>query len=294
MTVYASNPTIDAMTNAASDAGFVYTDEDFQFLRRFAYDHCGISISEAKRQMIYNRLIRRLRQLRLTHFEDYRARLEDESCDELSHFLNAITTNVTSFFREKHHFHHMTQSTLPRLLKARSGSKRLRVWSAGCSTGEEPYTIAMTLRESVPSDWDVRIPATDLDSNVLAQGSSGVYPIERVKSLENARLKKWFQRGTGPREGMVRAVTELRRMIHFHQLNLLKPWPMKGSFDLIFCHNVLIYFDKPTQKGIIERYYELLADDGELFVGHSESLFKVTDVFDLLGNTIYRKRVSCH
>jgi chemotaxis protein methyltransferase CheR len=278
--------------DSVNEAGFVYTEQDFQFLSRFAYEHCGISISESKRQMIYNRLIRRLRELGISRFADYKKLLLDDSADELGQFLNAITTNVTSFFREGHHFQHLADSTLPRLMRARAQQKKLRIWSAGCSTGEEPYTLAITLRENQPdTSWDTRILATDLDSNVLAKGRSGIYPADRVKTIENKMLRRWFQRGSGPNQGKVRVSSALREMVHFQQLNLLQAWPMKGPFDIIFCRNVLIYFDKPTQKTILERYYDLLADDGELFVGHSESLLKVTDRFRLLGKTVYRKQL---
>jgi len=168
--------------------------------------------------------------------------------------------------------------------------RRLRCWSAGCSTGEEPYSIAMVLRETLPEQgWDTRILATDLDSDVVAKAQRGVYAQERVNGISPERLRRWFLRGKGNNDGMVQVRPPLRELIAFRQLNLMHEWPISGPLDFIFCRNVVIYFDKPTQKVLFDRYAELLPVGGHLFIGHSESLFKVSDRFKLIGKTIYRK-----
>lgn len=268
---------------------YTLSDREFNCIRGLVRDHSGISLSDAKRQLVYSRLAKRLRNLSLDSFGEYCEMLKSGHEDEIINFTNAITTNLTSFFRENHHFEYLTSTVLPELMKARAASRRIRIWSAGCSTGEEPYSIAITVKENVPSDWDVKILATDLDSNVVQTASNGVYAKERVEGMHKQRLHHWFWRGKGANADKVRVVPELQDIITFRQLNLMHDWPMQHQVDVIFCRNVVIYFDKPTQKVLFERYAGQLADDGYLFVGHSESLFKVTDKFHLVGNTIYRK-----
>lgn len=266
---------------------FAFTEDHFQAVRTLVGEHAGIHLAEAKRDMVYGRLVRRLRALKLSSFDAYLAQLQQDG-GELVHFVNALTTNLTSFFREPHHFEFLADELVPELVRRR-GDRRLRVWSAGCSTGEEPYSIAMVLKESVPAGWDVRILATDLDSNVVATAERGVYDLDRVRNLGRRRLERWFLKGKGANTGTVRAKDELRAMIRFRQLNLLADWPMRGPLDLIFCRNVVIYFAKETQRRLFDRYANILAADGHLFLGHSESLFKVSDRFRLLGNTVYQK-----
>lgn len=269
---------------------FDFTERDFRCIQQLVSEHTGIALSDAKQDMVYSRLSRRIRALKLPDFNAYCsliARGDDEQ--ELIEFVNSITTNLTSFFREAHHFDYLKDSLIPELLRRNSTKKRLRIWSAGCSTGEEPYSIAMVVRESVPRDWDAKILATDLDSNVLAKGQSGVYEAERVEGVGDARMRKWFQRGTGALEGKVKVSPELQEIITFKQLNLMREWPMKGPFDIIFCRNVVIYFDKDTQRVLFDRYANLLGEDGHLFVGHSESLYRVSERFRLLFKTIYQK-----
>ncbi|MDP2142449.1 MAG: protein-glutamate O-methyltransferase CheR [Gammaproteobacteria bacterium] len=275
-------------TNAGGRASeFIMTDQDFRFFADLIGKRAGIVITEVKKPLVYGRLVRRVRALKLSGFREYcelLARGDDTECEQ---FTNALTTNLTSFFREPRHFEFLRETLLPKLMKQSPNRKRLRIWSAGCSTGEEPYSLAMTVAEVVPSDWDVKILATDLDSQVIARASAGVYASERTENISQGLLKRWFQRGGGERADMMRVRQELRDMITFLPLNLLEPWPLRGQFDIIFCRNVVIYFDKPTQRVLFNRFAEQLRSDGHLFVGHSETLYKVSDRFTLLGNTIY-------
>ncbi len=273
---------------------FHFTDKDFEQIRTLVARQTGIALSDAKRELVYGRLSRRLRALNISSFSDYIGMLDEDngSGEELINFINAITTNLTSFFRENHHFQYIKSTLMPELMKQKAYDRRIRIWSAGCSTGEEPYSIAMTMRECLPMDstWDIKILATDLDSNVVAKASSGVYEQERVNGISPERLRRFFKQGKGAHEGMVRVRDELQEMITFKQLNLMHEWPMKGPFDFMFCRNVVIYFDKPTKQVLFDRYANILVEKGHLFIGHSETLFKLSDRFDSLGNTIYRKK----
>lgn len=270
---------------------YEFSDRDFALIRRLVAEHTGIALSPAKRDMVYSRLVRRIRELELGSFHEYCALLESGDETEFGNFINAITTNLTSFFREPHHFEFLANTALPALLQARQTSRRLRLWSSGCSTGEEPYSMAMVLRESLPAAqrWDARILATDLDSNVLAHAAAGIYGNDRASGIDAKRLQRWFKQGRGENAGKVKAHPNLAEIITFKQLNLMDEWPMRGPFDVIFCRNVIIYFDKATQKILFDRYAKLLADDGYLFIGHSETLYRVTDRFRPLGQTIYAK-----
>lgn len=272
------------------DREFTFTQNDFEFIRDMVGERTGIVLSDHKVDMVYGRLARRLRQLNIKSFKEYLNRLEQDDEQELVEFTNALTTNLTSFFREPHHFEFLAKTGIPELLKRRQ-NRRLRLWSAGCSTGEEPYTIAITLHESIPSisNWNVKVLATDLDSNVVNKAKAGVYDQERVNGISKERLGRWFRKGTRENQGKVRVSPDLQKLITFKQLNLMHQWPMKGPFDVIFCRNVVIYFNKDTQRILFDRYADILADDGYLIVGHSESLHKVTDRFDLMGKTVYRK-----
>jgi chemotaxis protein methyltransferase CheR len=268
---------------------FEYTFADFDNLRKISNQHTGILVPDDKFDMFYSRLSKRVRLLGLNDFKAYCRYLETHADHEFTEFINAITTNLTSFFRENHHFEYMRHNLLPTLLKANAASKQIRVWSAGCSTGEEPYSIAMVLKEYVPNDWDIKILATDLDTNVLKTAATGVYPVDRVADIEPHRLQKWFQYGSGSQANKVRVKSELNDLITFRQLNLMQDWPMKGPFDFIFCRNVLIYFDRETKEMLANRYYGLLRDMGYLFIGHSESLHQLDTGFKLVGNTVYIK-----
>lgn len=268
---------------------FEYTPDDFNFLRKLSNQHSGILVPDDKFDMFYSRLSKRVRMLGFSRFKQYCDYLQEHPDREFTEFINAVTTNLTSFFREKHHFEYLAQVLLPELLKKNQAQKQIKVWSAGCSTGEEPYSLAITLLENLPREWDIKILATDLDTNVLAAAADGVYPLERVASISEERLRNWFQKGAGAHVHKVRVKPPVRDIIHFKQLNLMQEWPMKGCFDFIFCRNVLIYFDRTTKERLANRYAGLLKDGGCLFIGHSESLHQLDTPFSLLGNTIYKK-----
>ena len=269
---------------------FIYTREDFEFIRKLVYEVCGISLSDVKEDMVYSRLARRLRILGIPTFKEYCQYLDNNQDIELSNAINAITTNLTHFFRENHHFETLKKDVLPKLVIKKPRGNRLRIWSAGCSTGEEPYSIAMTVREAIPTikQWDAKILATDLDSNCIEHCKAGVYDIKRIEPVADNLVKKWFtELPNNPNK--VQISSELAADITFKELNLMNHWPIKGPFDVIFCRNVVIYFDKPTQQRLYQRFYNLLAPGGMLFLGHSEQLGEFQKHFEALGKTSFRK-----
>ncbi len=267
---------------------FFMSQKNFNAIKKIVYDHTGINLSDHKQNMVYGRLARRLRALGLSSFDDYCELIQDPGSPEFGEFTNSITTNLTSFFREKHHFDYLKKTLLPGLLQKNSATKRIRIWSAGCSTGEEPYSLAVVVHQfSSLRNWDVKILATDLDTNVVAKAKAGIYPGERIASVPDSYLK-CFNKDKG--EEHVKVKDNIRALITFNQLNLLHDWPMKGPFDIIFCRNVVIYFDMPTQKILFRRYADLLAPNAHLFIGHSENLNKVSNQFKNLGDTIYQKK----
>ena len=263
------------------------TDHDFSVISGYAYKYTGIKLSHHKMEMVYSRLSRRLRKLGLGCFKEYCNYLTQSPGEEKQDFINAITTNLTAFFREKHHFEYLTEAIVP-LLKTRNRLKRrIRIWSAGCSTGQEPYSIAMQLdKGGFGQGWDVRILATDLDSNVLAKAQSGIYPVEQIENLP-AQKRRYFSRDE--RDGNVRIATKIKEKICFKELNLLGQWPMKGPLDIIFCRNVIIYFDKQTQEKLFQRFNRILAPGGYLFLGHSETMPKLRRGYRHIYRTIYQK-----
>jgi chemotaxis protein methyltransferase CheR len=278
---------------ASGDGGPLLGDADFQYLRAFVLEHCGIALGEHKRQLVQGRLFRRLRALGLPNFGSYCELLRRDPHGELGELASAISTNVTSFFREVHHYDLLANELLPRWLreKRREGD-RLRIWSAGCSTGEEPYALAMVLAEAIEqsgSRLDAKILATDLSPQALETARKGVYPLERLAGISPERCRRWMLRGEGAFEGLACVHPRLRELVTIEPLNLLHPWPMRGPFDAIFCRNVVIYFDQPTKRRLFHRYAELLPAGGYLFLGHSESLLGVNDEFELIGRTVYRK-----
>jgi chemotaxis protein methyltransferase CheR len=281
-----ANPAAGLMGN-----DFQLSPAEFDRIRALVREHTGISLSESKRQLVYGRLARRLRALRLDSFSDYIELLERGEPEELEEFTNAVTTNLTSFVREPHHFEFLASDVLPEVMKRNAGPRRLRIWCCAASTGEEPYSLAMVLREAQDKlhGWDVKLLATDLDSNVLAHGRRGVYGRDRFTGMAPRRVSQFFEDVQDGKEQKLSAVDELRNLITFKQLNLMHEWPMKGPFDAIFCRNVIIYFDKETQRALFERMATLQRPGDFLFLGHSESLYRVSERYELIGRTIYRR-----
>ena len=271
----------------ARDSGareFAFTTADFERVRKLIYAHAGIALSPAKQDMVYSRLARRLRETRLKSFGEYLALLERGDKGEWEKFVNSLTTNLTSFYREPHHFPMLAEH-----LKKLQGRSPIKIWCSAASTGEEPYSIAMTVVEAFNSfNTPVTIVASDLDTNVLATAAKGVYTHDRVDKISPERLSRFFIRSVGAQDGSFTVKPELRRMITFQRLNLLEPnWSLRGPFDAIFCRNVMIYFDKPTQYKILSRFAPLMSDQGLLFAGHSESFLHAADLFRSLGKTVY-------
>ncbi|MBY0440144.1 MAG: chemotaxis protein CheR [Burkholderiales bacterium] len=263
---------------------FVFTRDDFERIRRLIYDHAGIQLNPGKMEMVYSRLARRLRANNVVRFSEYLRLLEGPRGAEWEAFTNALTTNLTAFFREAHHF-----VELEKLIRRVSATREVSLWCSAASTGEEPYSMAMTAVEACGSTAPrVKIVASDVDTAVLAKAQAGVYTMDRVDRLAPERLRRFFLRGSGANEGMVRVRPELSSLIRFQQVNLLDArYPVTGPFDAIFCRNVMIYFDKPTQYKILQRFAPLLRPDGLLFAGHSENFYHAADLFKLRAKTVY-------
>ena len=278
------------MNTQPAEYEFELTDSEFKRLRELVHARTGIALSEAKRELLYGRLARRLRKLKLNSFAEYCRLVETDESAELQELTNAITTNLTSFFREDYHFKQLSLEALPQIESKRSSARRIRLWSAGCSTGEEPYSLAIVMRETLArlAGWDIKLLATDIDSKVVATATEGVYASDRFKGVAPERVRSWFREVAG-RPGFLAASAELKSLITFKQLNLLDPWPVKGPFDVIFCRNVVIYFDKATQRGLFDRMADLQEPGGWLFIGHSENLLNVTRRYKLVGRTVYRR-----
>ena len=267
----------------ATEREFNFSEKDFQRVRKLIYQHAGISLSNAKSDMVYSRLARRLRVINLLSFNDYLDQLEASNDErEWEAFTNCLTTNLTSFFRESHHFP-ILQEHLKKI------KQPVTIWCSASSTGEEPYSIAMAACEAFNTlKPPVQIIASDIDTNVLKTAAQGVYAMERIEKMDPALCKKYFLKGTGANTGFVRIRDELRQMIQYMPLNLLdEKWPVTGPFDVIFCRNVMIYFDKATQAKILNRFAPLMKPDALLFGGHSENFLYVTHAFKLRGKTVY-------
>jgi chemotaxis protein methyltransferase CheR len=266
---------------------FNFTRSDFERVRALIYGRAGISLADSKQEMVYSRLARRLRATGIVSFGTYLDQLEAGNMKaEWESFTNALTTNLTSFFREAHHFPLLAEHAL----RVRPlGSGPLTIWCSASSTGEEPYSIAMTLCEAFNTlTPPVQIIATDIDTNVLSAAASGVYDIERLDKMSPERTRRFFLRGKGSQEGMVRVRPELRQLVTFRQLNLLADnWGLNDPFDAIFCRNVMIYFDKPTQRKILSRFVPLMKPHALLFAGHSENFLYVSESLRLRGKTVY-------
>ena len=269
-----------------ADAASMLSERDFSTVRQLIAQYAGIKLSPQKRNMVYNRLQRRLRARGLASFGDYLALVQRDGSDEREAFVNALTTNLTAFFREPHHFDLLAEHARARVQQR---GAPLRCWSSACSTGEEVWSIAMVLRET---QCPGSVLGTDIDTDVLQTAQSGIYRMDRAASLAPERLRKHFLRGSGANEGLVSMRPELRTLVRFGQLNLQSPvWPAQERYDVIFCRNVVIYFDREVQKKLLARFADLLAPGGLLMVGHSESFPSTHAGFRSCGRTAY-ERVS--
>ena len=272
----------------ANGREFQMSKKNFNNISEVIYKHAGIVLKDIKEDMVYSRLSRRIRQTGCRGFDDYLSLALKQEGAEFVHFVNAMTTNLTSFFRESHHFDFIKNVAIPEW-KSDTKRKNLRIWSAGSSTGEEAYSIAITLSGNLPDHWDTKILATDIDTNVVVKGRSGVYAENRVSSLSPKLVSQYFDKVAVDGTHNLQIKKSLRDMTFFKPLNLLKAWPMSGLFEMIVCRNVVIYFDKPTQKVLFNRFADLLVPGGYLVIGHSESMYNLSDRFTSIGNTVYRK-----
>jgi chemotaxis protein methyltransferase CheR len=253
------------------DGEFVFTSEDFKKIAAMLLGDAGIALHESKATLVYSRLAKRLRSLGLASFRDYCALVADVSgIDERQRMLAALTTNVTRFFREPHHFDHLRDKVLPPLLDQARRGGRVRLWSAACSSGQEPYSAAMTLLALMPdaAQYDIKILATDIDPNVVAEGAAGVYANSLLDGIPPEFRRRWVQAVAG--EPKSRIADDVRALVSFKELNLIGDWPMRGRFDVIFCRNVVIYFEEATQSKVWARFTPLMAPGGMLYIGHSE------------------------
>ncbi len=273
----------------------ILSDEEFQLISQLVYRHCGINLHEGKKELVRARLAKLMRQGGFEQVRDYLAAVEaDTTGQSFTLLIDAISTNLTSFFRENRHFEYLSQTHLPALLarKSKLGHKRLRIWSAGCSSGEEPYTLGMVFSEALGAEageWNVKILASDISTRVLKIAESGVYDKARVESVPPALRAKYFAANRMEGKTVCQAGIALRRLITFRHLNLMENWPFTGPFEVIFCRNVMIYFDKPTQQKLVNRFHQVLQPGGLLFTGHSESLTGISHPFRYVQPTIYQK-----
>lgn len=266
------------------DHEFSFSKADFDRVRELIYKHAGISLHDGKHAMVYSRLSRRLRETGHRSFASYLQWLEaSNSAAEWQEFVNCLTTNLTSFFREDHHFHALKDDLKPYV------GKQVRIWCCAASTGEEPYSILMTCSEALGAGASVQLVASDIDTNVLATARRGVYNAD-ARGLDATRLKNFFMRGTGANAGKIRVKPELQRWVDFRPLNLMDTqWQLGDPFHMVFCRNVMIYFDAPTQRKVLERIHRVMRPGGLLFVGHSENFTESRDLFKLRGKTIYER-----
>ena len=269
---------------------FDFSDKDFRAIVDIVKEKTGIQLADHKRNMVYSRMAKRLRELKFDSFERYLTFLNGDGGDsEMGSFINAITTNLTSFFREGHHFDHLKKH-LKEIVTSNPSQKRIRIWSSASSSGQEPYSIAMTTHDAISnlSQWDVKILATDIDTNMLNKCKEGEYKAEMLEDIPADYQKKYSIKSNKDKNN-ISMTDSIRNLLTFKELNLLHHFPMKGPFDVIFCRNVVIYFDKPTQKDLFNRMADILKMGGILYIGHSESMFKVSDRFELIDRTTYKR-----
>lgn len=275
------------------DNDLAMSEADFQLIARLVKQHAGIHLAAHKQAMVYARLAGRLRALGMTSFESYCRTLTAPRAEtEIGVLVNAITTNFTRFFRERHHFEHLAEDVFPAMIRraARTGRRRLRVWSAGCATGEEAYSIAMTLRQCVPDLdlWDARVLATDISTDALAAAETGIYGLRQMMDVPNEMVDRYFRPTPGNPDDY-EVVPQVKALVTFNWLNLLDDWPMEGPFDAIFCRNVIIYFDNAAQDSVVRRCGSMLDRDGVLYLGHSESALWGHCGLQLVGRSTYRR-----
>ena len=276
----------DAGLSDAQGREFTWTDADFDRVQTLIYQRAGISLHDGKHAMVYSRLSRRLRDTGYQSFKEYLSWLEKQDGPEWQEFVNALTTNLTSFFREHHHF-----EILSEYLKSNKSHASWRVWCSAASTGEEPYSILMTAVDALGTNAHLKLTASDIDSKVLATASQAVYRLENLKNVNEGQLPRYFLKGKAGNSGMVRIKPELQKMVEFIIVNLIRDdWPFREPFDVVFCRNVMIYFDAPTQRKVLERIHRVMVPGGLLFVGHAENFSESRDLFVLKGKTVYERR----
>lgn len=276
----------DASASGMQGREFVWTDADFDRVQTMIYKRAGISLHDGKHAMVYSRLSRRLRETGFQSFRDYLCWLESTDGPEWQEFVNALTTNLTSFFREQHHFYIFSD-----LLKSKAFDNPWRIWCSAASTGEEPYSIVMTALDALGPRANFSLTASDIDSKVLAAAKQGVYRLDGLKGIDSEQMQRYFLRGKGGNEGMVMTKPELRKCIEFLIVNLIRDdWPFRDPFDVVFCRNVMIYFDAQTQRRVLERIYKVMKPGALLFVGHAENFSDSRDLFVLKGKTVYERR----
>ncbi len=282
-------------TEAITPGEYLFTADDFQQIATLIKDASGISLTESKVSLVYSRLAKRLRAKNIQTFREYCAYVKsDEGVEERNNMLNALTTNVTRFFREPHHFDILKSTVLPPLLAQAKRGGRVRIWSSACSSGEEPYSIALTLLSLLPdaASYDIKVLATDIDKNILDRAQNGVYRTSNVEPVPTNLKQKYFDK-VG-RSGEELCVNDtVKKLITFRPLNLIKPWPVKGAFDFIFCRNVVIYFEEDTQQELWQKFYNVLSPGGWLFIGHSERVTgPAAAAFTSEGMTAYRDKAG--
>lgn len=270
---------------------FHFTTDDFKKIAQILHSHAGIALAEGKAALVYSRLAKRLRSLGLRSFREYCALVEGaDGLDERQAMMAALTTNVTRYFREPHHFDHLRDEVLPKLADHARRGGRVRLWSAACSNGQEPYSMAITVLAAIPEacNLDIKILATDIDPNMVAEGKAGIYKEDAVAPVPLDLRRKWFKKSGG---GGWEVADELRHLVAFRELNLIGDWPMKGRFDVVFCRNVVIYFDEPTQERLWGRFAQAMEPGGTLYIGHSERVTgPAANIFETTGLTTYALR----